>query len=148
MDMSEIQQFLNLHKSCYELLVKDKPILSVADAKQYYPIEKAAPVFVLQSEKGLIGCIVSARYGKLNFGELKRQFGFIQLKLADRDVIKKATGYDVGTIPLVGLGLDCMFDKKLLKHDAVYGGTGNERLTLKIKPADLLRVNNILGQFD
>lgn len=148
MNICEIQQILDLHKCCYELIAQDKPILSAAYAKQYYPIEKAAPMLVLQSEKGLLGCIVSFQHGKLNFDELKRQFGFIQLKLADRKVIKEETGYDIGTIPLAGLGLACIFDKKLLKHDFVFGGTGNERLTLKIKPADLLRVNVIIGQFE
>ena len=37
-----------------------------------------------------------------------------KLKLADRKKIKSITGYDVGTIPLVGLELPCLFDKKLL----------------------------------
>ena len=47
MNIGEIQQILDLHKCCYELIAQDKPILSAADAKQYYPIEKAAPMLVL-----------------------------------------------------------------------------------------------------
>ncbi len=38
--------------------------------------------------------------------------------------------------------------EKLLKHDFVYGGTGNELFTLKIAPSELLKVNEIIGMFD
>ena len=54
-----------------------------------------------------------------------------------------------GTIvPLVGLGLPLIFDKKLLCHDFVYGGPGDELVTLKIKPEDLMKANEITGIFE
>ena len=86
--------------------------------------------------------------GRLDFERLKAQFGFEKLKMADRKKIEKETGYSVGSVPLVALGLPIIFDKKLLYHDFVYGGTGNELLTLKIKPEDLIRVNEIIGAFE
>ena len=125
-----------------------KPILSATDAEGIYPVEKSAPTFVLHSEQGLIGCIVSMQNGRLDFERLKAQFGFEKLKMADRKKIEKETGYSVGSVPLVALGLPIIFDKKLLYHDFVYGGTGNELLTLKIKPEDLIRVNEIIGTFE
>ena len=79
--------------------------------------------------------------------KLKKQLGFEKLKIADRKKVEKQTGYPVGCIPLVGFGIPCVFDKKLLCHDFVYGGTGNELLTLKINPKDLLKVNEIKGMF-
>ena len=69
-------------------------------------------------------------------------------QMADREKIKSITGYDVGTIPLVGLELPCLFDKKLLRHDFIFGGAGDELLTLKISPKDLLEVNEIIGMFE
>ena len=79
--------------------------------------------------------------------KIKKQLGFEKLKIADRKKVEKQAGYPVGCIPLVGLGIPCVFDKKLLCHDFVYGGTGNELLTLKINPKDLLKVNEIKGMF-
>ena len=79
---------------------------------------------------------------------MKAIFGFGKLKMADRKKIKSQTGYDVGSIPLVGLGLPCLFDRKLLRHDYVYGGTGDELKTLKIAPEALLKVNEIIGMLD
>lgn len=148
MDPKEIEEMLSMSDTKYEIIQQDKPIRSALDAAGYYPVEKAAPTFVLQTENGLIGCIVSTQHGKLDFDKLKQCFGFSKLKMADRKKIKNQTGYDVGVIPLVGLGFPCLFDKKLLKHDFIYGGTGNELLTLKIAPADLLKANEIIGMFD
>lgn len=110
--------------------------------------QENAPVFVLQTEKGLIGCMASFQNGRLNFDKLKKVFGFRKLKQADKKKIKNQTGYDVGAIPLVGLPLPCLFDRKLLKHDFVYGGTGDALFTLKIVPSELLKVNEIIGMFD
>lgn len=148
MDIKEIENLLTSGNIQYEVIQQDKPILSALDTEGYYPIEKSAPTFVLQTENGLIGCIVSSQNGRLDFDKLKQVFGFSKLKMADRKKIKSQTGYDVGAIPLVGLHLPCIFDKKLLKHDFVYGGTGNELFTLKIAPLELLKANEIIGMFD
>lgn len=148
MEIKEIEAYLKDRNIPYEIIQQDKPILSALDAEGYYPVEKSAPTFVLQTENGLIGCITSLQNGRLNFNKMKQLFGFRKLKMADRKAVKSQTGYHAGTIPLVGLGLSCLFDKKLLEHDYVYGGTGNELLTLKIAPAELLKVNEIIGMFD
>ena len=148
MSTSKLRLVLDAAGCSYELIQQDKPILSAMDAEGIYPVEKSAPTFVLHSEQGLIGCIVSMQNGRLDFERLKAQFGFEKLKMADRKKIEKETGYSVGSVPLVALGLPIIFDKKLLYHDFVYGGTGNELLTLKIKPEDLIRVNEIIGAFE
>ena len=148
MSISKLRSVLDAAGCCYEIIQQDKPILSAMDAEGIYPVEKSAPTFVLQSEQGLIGCIVSMQNGSLDFEKLKAQFCFKKLKMADRKKIEKATGYSVGSVPLAALGLPIIFDKKLLYHDFVYGGTGNELLTLKIKPEDLIRVNEIIGAFE
>ena len=148
MDIKEIETYLKAKNIQYEIIRQDKPILSALDAEGYYPVEKSAPTFVLQTENGLIGCITSIQNGRLDFEKMKLQFGYSKLKMADRKKIQIQPGYSVGSIPLVGLGLPCLFDKKLLEHDFVYGGTGNELLTLKIAPTELLKANEIIGMFE
>ena len=76
---------------------------------------------------------------------MKDSLGFSKFKLADKKKIQKATGYEPGMIPLVGLELDCIFDDFLLMWDYIYGGTGNELITLKIAPADIKRLNKVIG---
>lgn len=145
---SDLEKTLDAVHARYRILEHDRPILSAADAAGYYPLEKAAPVFVLQTEDGLIGCIASAQNGRLNLELLKERFGFGKLKLADRKKVARQTGFEPGSIPLVGLGLPCIFDGKLLRHDLVYGRTGDARRTLEIDPRDLLKVNEIIGTFE
>jgi len=148
MTINDLKAVLDAAECRYEIIQQDKSILSATDAEGIYPTEKAAPTFVLQTEYGLIGCIVSMQNGRLDFEKLKAQFGFKKMKMADKKKIEKETGYSVGAVPLVGLGLPLILDKKLLCHDFVYGGTGNEFLTLKVKPDDLAKVNEIKGVFE
>lgn len=148
MSQLEIEKKLIQVKAAYEIIHQDRPILSAADAEGYYPLEKAAPTFVLQTENGLIGCIVSYQHGRLDFEKMKEQFGYSKLKMAGEKKIKAATGFEIGAIPLAGLNLPCLFDRKLLAHDYVYGGTGDEFHTLKIAPSELLKAITLTGMFE
>ena len=148
MTSTEIEEILTKANVNFELIRQDKPILTVEDAKEFYPIEKSAPTFILQSENGLVACITSFQNGRLDFAKLKELFGFIKLKMADKEKIKNELGYEVGTVPFFNLNIPCLFDNKLLKHDVVYGGTGDALLTLKIDPNDILKINNIIGRFE
>ena len=148
MTVKEIEELLRENNADFELLKQDKPILSAADAAGYYPVEKAAPTFVLQTENGLIGCIVSINNGRLDFAALKQKYGYTILKMADKKKIQSQTGYEVGAIPLVGLELPCLFDNTLLKYDYIYGGAGDELVTLKIAPQDVMKLNRIIGTFN
>ncbi len=103
----------------------------------------------MQTENGLIGCITSIQNGRLDFEKMKLQFGYSKLKMADRKKkFKSQTGYSVGSIPLSGWDFPVYLIKNMLEHDFVYGGTGNELLTLKIAPTELLKANEIIGMFE
>jgi len=141
----DIENILIQEKAQFEFLKHQTPIISVNDAQKYFDTQKAAPTFVLKTESGLVAMIVSAQRGRLDFAQLKEKLGFNQLKMADKITIYKSTGYTVGTIPLIGHGLPCIFDDKLLAFDYIYGGTGDELLTLKINPHDLKRLNQVIA---
>lgn len=143
--IQQLEEYLTRSKAEFELIKQDKAILTTKDAEQYYDITKAAPVFILDSDKGLLACIMSANRGRMDFDFMKTKFGFSKLKMADRKKTKKATGYEPGTIPLIGHDLDCILDETLLSYDVIYGGTGNELVTLKISPIDVKRLNKIIG---
>lgn len=64
--------------------------------------------------------------------------------MAGKEKVQRSTGYAVGAIPLIGLRLPCIFDERLLTYDYVYGGTGDERVTLKIVPYDVKRLNPVV----
>ena len=74
MDIKEIEEYLKEKNIQYEIIQQDKPILSALDAEGYYTIEKSAHTFVLQTENGFIGCIVSFQNGRLDFDKMKQYF--------------------------------------------------------------------------
>lgn len=148
MNIIELEKLLVESNADFELLKQDKPILSASDAAEYYPPEKAAPTFVLQTEGGLIGCITSINSGRLDFEFLKRKFNFVKLKMADKNKISSDTGYEIGVIPLIGLGIPCLIDNTLLKYDYIYGGSGDELITLKIRSQDVMNLNKVIGTFN
>lgn len=148
MNISELEKLLVENNADFQLLKQDKPILSASDAAEYYPPEKAAPTFVLQTEDGLIGCITSINSGRLDFEFLKGKFNFVKLKMADKKKISRDTGYEIGAIPLIGLGIPYIIDNTLLKYDYIYGGSGDELITLKIRPQDVMKLNKVIGAFN
>ncbi len=71
--------------------IEKQPNLSALDAEGYYPVEKSALTFVLQTENGLIGCMVSFQNGRLDFDKLKQVFSFRKMKISERKKIKIQT---------------------------------------------------------
>ncbi len=142
--IKELNEFLIQNNADYELIRHDKPILSTNDAKSLFDINKAAPVFIMETEEGLIALIASAQRGRLDLKDIKLTLGFDKFKMANPQNIFDATGYKPGEIPLIGHSLSCIFDNKLLDHDYIYGGSGNIYYTLKINPNDVMRLNKII----
>ena len=143
--IDELEAFLRRENAEFALIKQDRPILSASDAEGCYDVRKAAPALILQSERGLVACIFSSGRGRLNLEQVKAVCGFSKLRLADRKKVPKQTGYEVGAVPLIGHGLPCIFDDGLLQYDYIYGGTGDPLTTLKIKPADVKRLNQVIG---
>lgn len=129
-----------LHKSAcdYEIIRHNEPILKTEDADKYFDSSKAAPAFIIKTENGFVALIVSAQNGKIDFKKTGSNIGFATFSLADRLDVKRATGYETGSVPLIGHNLPCFIDKKLLDFDYVYGGTGDSLHTLKINPENIV----------
>lgn len=142
--IDELGVYLKNNNCDFEIIRHEYPIYSVKDAAGYFDIRKATPTLLVETEQGLIALIVSSQRGRLNFADLKQECGFSDMKLADKQAIIEKIGCPAGTVPLVGNGLPCIFDERLLSYDYIYGGTGNACRTLKVKPADALRLNQVL----
>lgn len=142
--ISELEILLKTNHSDFNILKHDTPIVSTQDAAKYFDIDKAAPTFIIDTEQGLIALIISSKYGRINFNEMKNSLGFAKFKMANKEKVEKATGYQVGAVPLVGHQLNTIFDDNLLENDYVYGGAGDELHTLMIAPNDIIRLNNVI----
>ncbi|WP_019911286.1 aminoacyl-tRNA deacylase [Paenibacillus sp. HW567] len=143
--LPELAAFLDEKNSDYELIAHEAPIRSTRDAEQYFDLAKAAPTLIIQTEHGLVAFIASSQRGRVDLKALKQELGYVTLKMAEPSKVLEATGYHIGAIPLIGHGLPCLFDNRLLSLDYIYGGTGDELHTLKIAPADVIRLNRVLA---
>lgn len=141
--LDQLAALLDAHHADYEIIAHSRPIRTVQDGADFFDVSKAAPVLVLEVENGFMACIVSSQRGKMDWNALRQQLGGIRLRLAARDKVLQATGYHPGAVPLIGHGLPCIFDSKLLHHDYIYGGSGDELHTLKISPCDVLNLNEV-----
>lgn len=146
--LSALAQQLDARGCDYELIGHPAPIRSVADAAAYFDVDKAAPTLVVRGDRGLIAVIVSGGRGRLDLESVGADLGLGGLMLAAPAEATAATGFEVGAVPLVGHGLPTVVDRRLLALDHVFGGSGDGLWTLKIAPADLVRMADVIGYLD
>ncbi|MFJ7731739.1 aminoacyl-tRNA deacylase [Lysinibacillus sp. NPDC097231] len=148
--MQELQGILEKSKYSYEIIQHEKPIISKQDGTKYFGIEvgQTAPTLILKTDKGFFALIVSGRRSKVKFEKIADILGCGKVKLASPEEVQKVTGFQVGSVRMVGLDLPCVIDKRLLQYDYIYGGTGQPTFTLKIEPQALNELNQVIAAFD
>ncbi|WP_141432092.1 aminoacyl-tRNA deacylase [Bacillus sp. 03113] len=148
--MEELQEILTKSKYTYEILQHKKPILSAEDGSEYFGIEigQTAPSLIVKTDIGFFYLIVSGNRGKINFERIAEILNCNKVKLASPKEVKKMTGFEVGSVPMIGLDLPCILDNRLFQYDFIYGGTGLPTITLKIEPQALIELNQVVATFD
>ena len=148
--MEELQEILEKSKYTYEIIQHEKPILSKQDGTKYFGIEvgQTAPTLILNSDKGFFALIVSGSRSKVNFEKIADILGCSKVKLASPEEVQKVSGFQVGSVPMVGIDLPCVIDKRLFHYDFIYGGSGQSTFTLKIEPQALNELNHVIVTFD
>lgn len=148
--MEELQGILEKSKYTYEIIQHEKPILSRQDGSEYFGIEvgQTAPTMILKSDKGFLVLIASGSRNKVSFEKIADILGCSKVKLASPEEVQKVTGFQVGSVRMVGLDLPCVIDNRLFHYDYIYGGTGQSTFTLKIEPQALNELNPVIATFD
>ena len=143
--MKHIQSILEKCKYSYELINHEKEILSAQDGADYFGIEigQTAPTLIIKTDKGFFALVVSGSRGKVNLDEIAEALDGGEVKLASSKEVKKVTGFEVGSVPLVGLNVPFVIDKDLYHYPFIYGGTGIRTCTLKINPKALEELNSV-----
>lgn len=145
MDLKQLETFLNENKVVYEIQEHEEGVFGAKDAAKYFDPELCAAVYVIETERGLAAMVMNTRRDSMDIDSLKYTLGYNVTGKADPRLVRQATGYDVGFLPLVGHNLPILFDKSLTIHDYIYGCTGDRSHTIKIKPEDVIRLNTMLA---
>lgn len=148
--MENIDNILKKSKFTYEMIRNEKPILTAKEGADYYNIGigQMAPALILYTAVGYYVLVISGDRGHVDFKLIKHMLKCKNVRMATREEVKSITGYTVGNVPMLGIGLPYIIDKRLLAYDFVYGGTGDESITLKIDPKALFELNNVEGTID
>ncbi|WP_028550521.1 aminoacyl-tRNA deacylase [Paenibacillus sp. UNC451MF] len=145
--MDELICLLEEHQISYEIIDHKEPIRSAQDGAAFFGIEigQTAPTLILKSGTTMYAFIISGDYGKIDFDVIKELLQCEELKLAKPREVEEATGYSVGSVPLIGHGLPTIIDRRLHRYPYVYGGTGAATSTLRIGPQDIEKLNHVIA---
>lgn len=140
---SRIEEKLNSSGFPFELLENRVRIRSASEGAAYWGVELAAtaPALVLWAQGRFLLLIVSGAVRKVDFGALALETGENGMRMATSGEIGEQFGLKPGEVPLFGLGLPTLVDRRLLACDFVYGGSGDPGKTLKVAPEALLDLN-------
>lgn len=129
----------------YELILHDTPLFSVQEGAAYFHIAEGqtAPTLLLKTEDGYKALVIAGDRGKINFKEIAALVNCKRVCLASRKEVEQVTGFAAGCVPMIGLSVPYILDRRLFRYDFVYGGSGQSTRTLKVEPAALQQLNRI-----
>jgi prolyl-tRNA editing enzyme YbaK/EbsC (Cys-tRNA(Pro) deacylase) len=145
--MDRLRKLLEEKEIPYEIIQHETPIRSAREGAKFFGIDpgQTAPVLIVQSDTEHYAVIFSGDRGRVDLDELAQVLGCNRLKMANSKDVQAVTGYAVGCIPLVGLALPVIMDKRLYRYPFVYGGTGEATSTLKICPNALEKLIHVIA---
>lgn len=143
--MEHLQEVLKNCNYSFELIQHEKEILSAQDGAEYFGIDigQTAPTLIIKTNKGFFVLILSGSRKKVKFDEIAEVLDCSGVKLASHKEVKTITGFEVGSVPMIGLNLPFIIDKNLYRYPFIYGGTGKQTCTLKIEPQALEELNRV-----
>lgn len=99
---------------------------------------------LFQTKAGECVLVVAAGKAKVNTKKLAKTTGLKGLRLAGPDVVLEVTGYPAGGTPPIGhqRKLRVIVDQQAAKLPYAYAGGGSTRVMMKLKPADIIHLND------
>lgn len=140
-----LQKILDKNNIEYEIIVHPNNIDTVEDAREFFQddLDKVAPTLILKADGNYLAAIISGET-RISIKKIKKQLLLKDISFANPQIVKQVSGSEPGQVSLVNPTLITIIDLRILEKDVIYGGCGVEKHTLKIKPKDLVQVNNAL----
>jgi prolyl-tRNA editing enzyme YbaK/EbsC (Cys-tRNA(Pro) deacylase) len=130
---------LGLKGQVVELAVEARTSQQAADAVGVR-VEQIAKSLVF-TVNGAPVMVIASGVNRVDEGKLGRLTGG-QVRRADADTVKRATGYAIGGVPPLGheTALPIWVDEDLLRLELIYAAAGVPECVFPLTPGELLRV--------
>ena len=108
------------------------------------PIDVVVKTILFRAKNGALVLVVAQGTGRVDTKKLAQVTGIDGWRLAKPEVVLDATGYPVGGTPPVGLKqkIRMIVDTRAAALPEAYAGGGRHDVMLRIKPADIIRLND------
>lgn len=139
--LDQLRRLLDAAGVSYDVSAHQETIVSAEDgvASGRGALAETAPTLILETENGCIAAIIRGDT-RLSYKKVKKALGLKNVSLARPDVVERETGAQVGSISLINPQLLTIIDEQLLTMPIIYGGCGISQHTLRLNPADLVRI--------
>lgn len=138
--------YLRKHGIEPEFLAPGVPMPTVAAAAEAVgvPAEQILKTLVFVGDDGEFVVAIANGTRRVNRALLSAACGVPRPRAAAPDIVETVTGFAAGGVAPLGLptGMRVVVDANLALLPHVYGGGGREHLLLRVRPADVIRLND------
>jgi len=143
LDEKYLENYLNKLGITFQIIKYEKPVISSKYAEQQVNGIIAKSIILICDNKPLL-CFLLGK-DKIDLDKIKKYFNCNEVRLAKAKEVKEITGYDIGSVPPVGLKqkIKTIVDKSIIElndDQIIYCGGGSHYHLLKISKKDLLKI--------
>jgi len=143
LDEKYLENYLNKLGISFQIIKYEKPVMSAKNAEEHNDGIIAKSIILICDNKPLL-CFLLGK-DMIDLNKIKKYFNCNEVRLAKAKEVKEITGYDIGSVPPVGLKqkIKTIVDKKIIELDDVqiiYCGGGSHYHLLRISKKDLLKI--------
>jgi prolyl-tRNA editing enzyme YbaK/EbsC (Cys-tRNA(Pro) deacylase) len=113
---------------------------TVADAASAVGCEESeiAKSIVFVADGDPVVCVTSGRH-RVNTAKVAEALDVAEVRQAQADEVRAATGFAVGGVPPFGHDLPVLFDETLMEHGRVWAAAGDPHSLFCVDPRELAR---------
>jgi prolyl-tRNA editing enzyme YbaK/EbsC (Cys-tRNA(Pro) deacylase) len=143
LDEKYLENYLNKLDIIFQIIKYEKPVISTKYVEQQVNGIIAKSVLLICDNKPLL-CFLLGK-DTIDLNKIKKYFNCNEVRLAKAKEVKEITGYDIGSVPPVGLkqNIRTIVDKSIIDlndNQIIYCGGGSHYHLLRISKKDLLKV--------
>jgi prolyl-tRNA editing enzyme YbaK/EbsC (Cys-tRNA(Pro) deacylase) len=129
-----------------ELIRSEQQMSTVELAAQAIGVEpeQIIKTLLFRDKRGLLARVIASGPRRIDRAKLAEIGNLDRPKMASSELVLEATGWPAGGVSPVGsiVPIPTLVDSSVMNWEYVFGGGGTELTLLKIRPADIVRLNN------